>query len=154
MVVADGLAPIWRQGIHNHRNGIARLVCIRIEQRNDLPKWSLFCSVRTVPCSSTRDIQQSLVLGNRARMYVGRGQNAHYFAKYIFKRIFINEFPKGRVGFQTVRNLFMTRRVINCHKLYTKPVFLHHFQTVSECFISMVITTLKYDKLTAMMIHN
>ena len=38
-----------------------------------------------------------------------------------------------RVGFQTVWNLFMTRRVINCHKLCLKPVYtasLRQFQTV------------------------
>ena len=43
MVVADGLAPIWRQGICNHSDGVAQSVRIKSAQDEDTPKW--ICSV-------------------------------------------------------------------------------------------------------------
>ena len=72
MVVADGLAPIWRQGICNHRYAVSRSVCIKSDQRIEQPKRSPF-SVEAAPRSSTRNIQLILVLANHARRYVSRG---------------------------------------------------------------------------------
>ena len=68
-------------------------------------------------------------------LYVGRGIDATYlpWTKWsLFRRHIQMHFrewiPKGRVGFQTVWNLFMTRSVINCHKLYPKPVYATSFR--------------------------
>ena len=36
MVVADGLAPIWRQDICNHHDGIGWLACLKVSQTNGL----------------------------------------------------------------------------------------------------------------------
>ena len=67
IVVADVLAPIWRQGISNHCDGLAPSVCIMSAQRNDVPQWSLLFSVYTFPHSYWRDetdTQHSFVLAS------------------------------------------------------------------------------------------
>ena len=80
-----------------------------------------------------RATHSSLVLANHTRRYMGRGINLTHISldkiaaisqntrRHIQMR-FHEWIPKGRVGFQSVWNLFMTRSVINCHKLYFKPV--------------------------------
>ena len=100
MVVADGLAPDWRQGICSHCNGpgqcvsavlnvmtyhsgVCSLVFILFHAPPVAPDWRLVLTINT--CSHTR-------------MYVGRGtdlthltpgQNGCYFRENIIKFIFI-----------------------------------------------------------------
>ena len=148
MVVADGLTPVGHQGICNHRDGVSRSAWIRSDQCNDQPLWSLFCSVKTVLRSSTCNIQVSPVLAHHARRYVGRGivlTRLPWTKWPLIRRIHIQMHFREiipRVGFQAAWNLFMTRRVINCHKLYPKPVNTTSFRM----FGIVMIMTHKYDK--------
>ena len=57
------------------------------------------------------------------------------------------------VGFQTVWNLLMTRRIINCHKLCPKPVYIPPVGDSFRQFRTMMIMTHKYDEITGIMIY-
>ena len=59
-------------------------------------------------------------------------------------RATVRKIASGRVGFQTVWNLFMTRRVINCHKVCPKPVYTASFRQ----FKAVMVMTHKYDEIT------
>ena len=133
MVIADGLASIWHQGICNHHDGVARSLCIRSAQLNDLSKWSLFCGVYLdySMLVRARHTAGSCASQPRAKVcgpwnrFISPWQNGRYFAENIFKCIFVNAFSRAGLA---VWNVFMTRRVINCHKLCPKQVYNASFR--------------------------
>ena len=100
---------------------------------NDLSKWSLFCGVYLdySMLVRARHTAGSCASQPRAKVcgpwnrFISPWQNGRYFAENIFKCIFVNAFSRAGLA---VWNVFMTRRVINCHKLCPKQVYNASFR--------------------------